>query len=108
MTIDFPLIPPLDKESISAISALIGCIVIKKEQINLIPKSGVERWLVVILLFVPFFTVLTNQDPVFDGVIWISGLSIHDAISSFNIFIYPSIHWINTFHTWVTVNKKFR
>lgn len=78
--IDLPLIPAVDKESISAISALIGCIYIKKIKIDLIPKGGLERWLVLLFIFLPVFTVFTNTEPVFDGKFWRPGLTLRDAI----------------------------
>lgn len=78
--IDFPLIPAINKESVSAISALIGCIFIKKIKIDLIPKDGVEKWLVLIFLSLPILTVITNTEPVFDGKYWRPGLNFRDAI----------------------------
>ncbi len=79
--VDFPLIPALNKESITAIAALIGCIIIKKERFYLIPKGGIEKWIVVLLLILPIFSILTNSEPVFNGNVWISGLTPFDAIS---------------------------
>jgi len=76
--IDFPLIPPLGKESITVISALIGCVYIKKIKIKLLPKKGIERWLVIILLISPLITVVNNQE-VYN---FIPGLTFHDAFSS--------------------------
>jgi len=76
--IDFPLIPPLGKESIPAIAALIGCIYIKKIRIKLLPQSGLERWFVIILLISPIITVFTNQE-VINGI---PGLTLHDGFSS--------------------------
>ncbi|MFV1985468.1 MAG: hypothetical protein ACC657_18110, partial [Thiohalomonadales bacterium] len=76
--IDFPLIPPLGKESIPALAALIGCIYIKKIKIKLIPQNGLERWFIIILLISPIITVFTNQE-VINGI---SGLTMHDAFSS--------------------------
>ena len=76
--IDFPLIPPLDKESIPAISALIGCIYIAKEKISLIPAAGLERWLIVSLLIIPFITVMNNPEPV-NGI---PGLTYYDSLSA--------------------------
>jgi hypothetical protein len=78
--IDFPLIPALNKESVSALSALIGCIYIKKVKIDLIPKEGVERWLILIFLLLPILTVITNTEPVFDGKFWRPELTFRDAI----------------------------
>ena len=76
--IDFPLIPPLDKESIPAIAAMIGCIYIAKKKISLIPDSGLERWLIVSLLIIPIITVSNNQVFVNDN----PGLTYYDALSA--------------------------
>lgn len=78
VAIDFPLIPPLDKESIPAIAALIGCLFIKKVKVKLIPKAGIERWLVIVLLITPFFTMVNNQE----SYNYIPGLTVHDTISA--------------------------
>jgi len=78
VAIDFPFIPPLDKESIPVIAALIGCIFIKKVKIKLLPKAGIEKWLVLVLLITPFFTMLNNQE----SYNYIPGLTLHDTISS--------------------------
>lgn len=78
VAIDLPLIPPLDKESIPVIAALIGCIFIKKVKIRLLPKAGIERWLVLVILITPFFTMLNNQE----SVNFIPGLTLQDTISS--------------------------
>ena len=88
--IDFPLIPPLDKESIPAISALLGCIFIKKVKISLIPKSGIEKWLILVLLTTPFITMINNQET-FN---YIPGLSMHDTASAIvnqYLFLLPFI-----------------
>lgn len=76
--IDFPFIPPLDKESIPAIMALVGCRYIKKIKIKLLSGSGVERWLIIVLLVTPFITMINNQEP----FRFIPGLTLHDTISS--------------------------
>lgn len=76
--IDFPLIPPLDKELIPAIFALIGCKYIKRVRISLLPKNGIERWFVLAFIFIPLFTMFNNQE-VFN---YIPGLTIHDTISA--------------------------
>jgi len=82
VAIDFPLIPPLDKETIPAIGALIGCIYIKRKNIDFIPKAGLERWLIVVLLISPLITVFNNQESVMLGDAMIPGLTIHDGLSA--------------------------
>jgi len=88
--IDFPLIPPLDKESIPIIAAIIGCKYIKKVNIKLIPKERAEKWLVIALLFIPFVTMLNNQET-FNGI---PGLTLYDTVSAIisqYLFILPFI-----------------
>lgn len=81
VAIDFPLIPPLNKESIAAIAAMFGCKYIKRKKISLIPQSRQERWLFLILLITPFITVLNNNEPIFNGVVNLPGLSYYDALA---------------------------
>ena len=76
--IDFPLIPPLDQESIPSIAALVGCIYIAKRKIAFIPDSGLERWLIISLLIIPFITVSNNQE--FINVN--PGLTYYDSLSA--------------------------
>ena len=88
--IDFPFIPPLDKESIPVIAAFIGCRYIKKVKIKLLPKEGIERWLILILLITPFFTMINNQEFYYG----IPGLTLHDTVSAVinqYLFILPFI-----------------
>jgi len=76
--IDFPFIPPLDKESIPIIAALIGCRYIKKVNVKLLPETGAARWLVLIFLLTPFITTYNNQET----YNFIPGLTLHDTISA--------------------------
>jgi len=90
VAIDFPFIPPLDKESIPVIAALIGCRYVKKVKIRLLPKEGIEKWLIIVLLVTPFFTMLNNQET----YNFIPGLTLHDtfsAIISQYLFVLPLI-----------------
>lgn len=80
--IDPPLIPPINKDSVIALSAMIGCIFIKKLNLSLLPRTGIEKWLVLIYVCLPFFTYITNTEPLFDGRYWLPSLTIHDAIAS--------------------------
>ena len=77
----FPIIPNLDKENIAIYSALIGCFAIKKVRFKLLPGSLGARLLVCIGLLVCTFTVLTNLEPVFTGVVLKPGLNPKDIIS---------------------------
>ena len=79
---DFPLIPPLDKKSIPAIMAFIGCRYIAKHKINFLPLPGIERNLILLLFLGSVVTVLTNGDPVIESGRYVPGLSFHDTLST--------------------------
>ena len=61
-----------DKETIPALTALIGCKYIKKEKIKFLPKAGLERWFIIILLiesikyilYFPIGRILLNNNQV--------------------------------------------
>lgn len=111
VAIDLPLIPPLNKESIPAISAILGCILIKKIKIYWIPQKSIERWLVVGLLLSTVLTTITNGEPVFNGKIWISGLTFHDGLSSLirqYFFLIPFILGVQLIKTYEDQIKLFK
>ena len=108
---DFPLIPPLDKESIVAVTALIGCIFVKKIKTPLIPKQGIERFLIIILLLSPLITVLNNQERIYDLDRNLPGLTYHDAISMIinqYIVLIPFILGLRLIKTHKDVLKLFQ
>lgn len=78
VAIDFPILPALDKETIPAIAALIGCLIIKKNKMSLLPKQGIERWMVLALLISPFLTMINNQE----SYRFIAGITLYDSMSS--------------------------
>ena len=79
---DFPFIPPLDKKSIPAIMAFIGCRYIAKHKIKFLPLPGIERKLILLLFLGSVATVLTNGEPVVESGRYIPGLSFHDTLST--------------------------
>ncbi len=88
-SIDFALIPSIDKSSIISLSLVIGCILIKKVPVSFIPPNGIERKFVIALLILPIITTLSNQEPVFNGAFWTPGLSAHDTVSALiNSYLY--------------------
>ncbi|MFY8349609.1 hypothetical protein AAEU29_03595 [Pseudoalteromonas sp. SSM20] len=81
VNIDFPLIPAFDKQTIPALAALLCLILVKKESISLLPKPKVAKLLVITLIVSPFFTVVTNGEPYFNGAYWIQGMTLYDSVS---------------------------
>ena len=79
---DFPLIPPLDKKSIPAIMAFIGCRYIANKKVTFVPPPGIERKLIILLFIGSMVTVATNGDPVVEPNRYIPGLSFHDTLST--------------------------
>ena len=79
---DFPLIPALDKNSIPAIMAFVGCKYIAKQKVTLLPPAGIERKLIILFFLGSVATVMTNGDPVIEANRYIPGLSYHDTLST--------------------------
>jgi len=81
--IDFPLIPPLDKTSISALSALFCLRFVTHTRIRLLPITRAEKLLSVAFLLVPLITMYNNQESIVsrDGLVKF-GLTYGDAVSS--------------------------
>ncbi|MDC1287712.1 hypothetical protein N8198_07490 [Gammaproteobacteria bacterium] len=81
--IDFPLIPPLDKTSISALSALFCLRFVTQTRIRLLPITRAEKLLSIAFLLVPLVTMFNNQESIVsrDGIVKL-GLTYSDAVSS--------------------------
>ncbi len=80
--IDPPLIPALDKTSITNISAFVICILILGKKLQILPASGWAKVLILCYLVSPFATVLTNSDPLtlVSGLTF-PGLKLYDSVS---------------------------
>lgn len=68
----------LEKSTISALMAFFGCIFIAKQRLTIVPRMGPEKWFVLVYLFQPILTVITNQDAY--GIS--NGLTPYDAFTS--------------------------
>lgn len=80
--VDLPMIPPMGKNSIPILSALIGCWFIKKQHISFLKGLGVIKYLVFLLIFGPFITASLNTDAIIAGVNIIPGLTYYDGLST--------------------------
>jgi hypothetical protein len=76
---DFPLIPPLDKQTIPILSAFVGALIFGRKHLRR-PLRGVE-WFIVLLAVSSYMTVRTNPDPVQFGPTVLPGETFHDTIS---------------------------
>lgn len=78
---DFPLLPPLTKQTIPGVAALFTCLVMYRKDLRYLPENNTARALVLIFIFSPFGTVLTNMDPVYFGSFSLPALQIREAVA---------------------------
>lgn len=78
---DFPLMPPLTKQTIPGLAALITCLVMFRGELRFLPENNTARALVLLFIFSPFGTVLTNMDPVHFGSFTLPALQIREAVA---------------------------
>ena len=80
--IDLPLLPPIGKDSMPTLAALIGLWMLKGKKVSLSSNYGGVKWLLILYVLSPVFTVMTNGQPIYYGVKVLPGLTFHDAIST--------------------------
>jgi hypothetical protein len=78
---DLPLLPPLDKDSLPALTLLLTGMIFCRNQLRLLPRSKALAALVLVFLLSPLLTVLSNSDTLLQGRIGLPGLGLRDAIS---------------------------
>jgi hypothetical protein len=81
---DFPLMPPLTKESLPSVATFFICLYHcgKARPLRaLIPEGLVTRALVLLFVLSPIATVATNTDEVFFGRIGLPGLGLKDMVA---------------------------
>jgi hypothetical protein len=78
---DFPLMPPLTKESLPSLATFVICLIHAGRRVPLLPQSLPGRVLVALFVLSPVATVLTNGDPVFYGRIGLPSLGLKDMVA---------------------------
>jgi hypothetical protein len=78
---DFPLLPPLEKDTIPSIAALLVLLSMHGLRGALLPETLLGRVLVGIFILSPALTAFTNMEPIYTGEIWLPPLSPKDALS---------------------------
>jgi hypothetical protein len=79
--IDLPMIPPLDKNSIPALSAFLGCWFVAKRRVLILGKRGWIKRLTLLFLIGPFITAELNGDVIVIGGRRLPGMTSYDALS---------------------------
>lgn len=80
--IDLPLLPPVDKNSIPALCALVGAMVMR-DRLDLAWRRP-EGWvmaLAVVAILTPAVTMATNPEPLIEGNTFRPGLGLFDALN---------------------------
>lgn len=77
-----PGLPDLDKFSISSLMALGCAVFVLRDRVTYLPSATVGRIMVVLYVFSPFATVLTNTDPVTGQAIYLQGTRLYDSVSA--------------------------
>ncbi|SMY06893.1 hypothetical protein [Flavimaricola marinus] len=78
---DFPLMPPLNKETIPSLMVIVLSLALYRGKVQFIPESTALRVLLAVFVFSPFATVLTNPEPVFYGQVGLPGLRLREAVA---------------------------
>lgn len=80
---DFPVIPDLDKHTLPVLSALVITALLLQRRVSIWPDAALGRVLVAMFIAAPFFTVLTNTDPIpiVEGAD-IPGMRLYDSIAA--------------------------
>jgi hypothetical protein len=78
---DFPLMPPLTKESLPSVATFLICLAVCGRRAPLLPEGWLARGLVLIFVFCPVATVLTNMEPVFFGSVGLPALGLKDMVA---------------------------
>jgi hypothetical protein len=78
---DFPLMPPLSKETLPNLTAFLIFLFVLQGKRSILPKSGVARLLIAVFILTPIATVLTNQEPLIFLAAGLPGLRPLDAIA---------------------------
>lgn len=79
---DFPLLPPLTKETIPSLAMILACLILYRDRITLMPETIIGRVLVITFVCSPLATVLTNAEPVFWGQMALPALKLREAVST--------------------------
>ncbi|NHB77052.1 hypothetical protein [Rhodobacter calidifons] len=105
--IKFPMLPPIDRSLVPAVSALLLCLILAPRQTPTMEVSArigrqILLGLLLMVLVTPILTVMTNTEPIIDGRTFLPGLRLYDAwglISQIVVALLPfwlGLRYLNT------------
>lgn len=80
--IDLPAMPDLDKVSIPNLSAFAFAVLVLKDRISFLPQSMIGRAMMILFVFSPFATVMTNTAPIRTGIVETPGMKLYDSFAA--------------------------
>lgn len=83
--VDLPILPILDKTTIPNITLIILSIIFSNQIFSIFPKDKITFILFLIILLIPFFTAITNSDPIIFPLGYIPEMTIKSTINAFII-----------------------
>lgn len=78
---DFPVVPPLDKHAISALSAFVACLASDPKSVTGPQTTNAARYAAILATIGVLGTVLTNGDEVRFGRVSMQALSAYDSLA---------------------------
>lgn len=77
--IDLPALPQFGKREIIAISCFLGFL-FTRQKVLFLGANTTQQVLISIAIIFPLLNVLFNSEPMFNGELWIKGLTLHDGL----------------------------
>ncbi len=106
VSIDLPLIPTLDKTTIPSLAALVLCLTMVDQRIRMLPSSSIASIFMIGFVISPFATMMSNRAPFIDGVVFLPGLSMRDAISFLMQYAITLIPFVLAFNLLTTRDAR--
>ena len=78
---DLPLMPQMNKETLPSVIAFSLCFLFYRNQMRFLPEQGLAKVLILLFVFSPLATAMTNPEPVFFGRFGIQGLGLKEGLS---------------------------
>lgn len=78
---NLPLVPELNKYTLPAVTAFLICFFMYGRKMRILPESMLARVLIVIFVFSPILTAMTNGEAVFFGRFMIQPLGLKEGLS---------------------------
>ncbi|GAA6207068.1 hypothetical protein NBRC116601_03610 [Cognatishimia sp. WU-CL00825] len=79
--IDLPLMPPLNKDTLPNVVALFLVVFMAGQKVTLLPQTPMGKILMLVFVFSPILTVITNPEPILFATSGLRGLYAMDMLA---------------------------